>query len=43
MNPKTVKINDVTEEELKDVKEFYADRKSHKVGSLKELLKDLSE
>lgn len=37
------KVDDVTDEEIKDVKAFYADRKSHKVGSLDELLKDLSE
>lgn len=43
MNPKTLKLNDVTEEEVKDVNAFYANKKSHKVGSLDELLKDLSE
>ena len=37
------KPDDVTSEEIKDVKEFYADRSKHKTGSLKQLLKELKE
>ncbi|GEM_PF-5516992 len=35
------KLDDVTPEEREDVKEFYADKKNHKVSSLKELIKEL--
>jgi hypothetical protein len=35
--------DDVTLEERKDVKEFYAEKKDHKVSSLKELIKELDE
>jgi hypothetical protein len=37
------KADDSTPEEIKDVKEFYANKSKHKTGSLKELLKDLKE
>jgi hypothetical protein len=37
------KSDDSTSEEIKDIKEFYADKSSHKAGSLKQLLKDLKE
>ena len=33
--------DDEVEEEIKDINAFYANRKSHKTGSLKELLKDI--
>ena len=43
MNPKTIEFDDVTKEESNDVKEFYAHKVTHKVGSLDELLKDLTD
>ena len=38
---KPKKLDDVTPGERKDVREFYADKKDHKVSSLKELIKEL--
>ncbi len=31
----------LTDEEIKDIKEFYSNPKDHKVGTLKELLEEL--
>jgi hypothetical protein len=43
MQKANTKPDDSTPEEIKDVKEFYLDKSSHKTGSLKQLLKDLKE
>ena len=38
---KTKNKDDVSPEEIKDVKEFYTTKKDHKTGSLEELIKEL--
>lgn len=37
------KKDDVSPEEIADVKEFYATKKDHKTGSLEELIKEIDE
>jgi hypothetical protein len=41
MQKANTKPDDSTIEEIKDVKEYYANKSDHKTGSLKQLLKDL--
>ena len=37
------KKDDVSPKEITDVREFYANKKDHKTGSLEELIKELDE